>query len=390
MPVDLYQRLNSNFQLDDLEKIIKEPREKIPNVLNVNDQSIVEVRELHSDLSDFLGALKTNLHIFCFFRIHNSDFFSAIIKQKYFGLLEEREAQQDSIKRIQLLSFAAEEVICHAMQAVNGELSLKEMGMSLSTQAGKELATLQFFVREAFTDKKDIYVGYEGYESLYSMHNVQELMQLFDDICRLHRLQKCQDDLVFKMLYENSEQMLNPQDICLKQAIQMRDQFCNNLPNVNGEFTDLISLFKEVKCCVDCIEFCKKMRFAGEKGKRLFLAQYNLITQEINDLHEQRVLDDLWVAYNTLFFFLDENIEFQKLTNGLYGLGNLENRSMHMHALRQHEIVFYEEIFNKHEVCLYYTDHVLDLLILLLLCTYRIKVMKALLSSWKVFWKKWM
>ena len=170
----------------------------------------------------------------------------------------------------------------------------------------------------------------------------------------------------------------------------MRDQFCNNLPNVNGKFTDLISLFKEVICCTDCLKFCKKMGFAGEKGKRLFLAQYNLITQEINDLHEQRVLDDLWVAYNTLFFFLDENIEFQKLTNGLCGLGNFENRSMHMQALRKHEIVFYEEIFNKHEVCLYYTDHVPGLLILLLLCTYRIKVMKALLSSWKVFWKKCM
>ena len=179
MPVALYERLNSNFQLDDLEKIIKEPSEKIPSVLNVNDRSIVEVRELHSDLSNFLGALKTNLHIFCFFRVHSSYFFSEFIEKNYFGLLEEREANQDSIKRVQMLSFATEEVIC---------------------LAGKELATLQFFVREAFTAKKDIDVGYKGYESLYSMYNVQELMQLFHDICRLHRLQKCQDDPIFKML----------------------------------------------------------------------------------------------------------------------------------------------------------------------------------------------
>ena len=341
IPQKLRKELEENIDIEMIEKVISDGSIEVEIPFD-GTKTCVELEQLLKELETFLGPLQSDLPFFCFFHHYGSRFFATFVENKYSEL--NSTSYESCTKRLHL---AVEGAITVVLDAVKGNITLKDMQLELSKDTSKEFALFEFFTHEFYKYYEP--QGHAGIEALLSLASFRNGMLIIEEVCTQCELVHCLEDSTFQELCEYA-QVLRPETVVLNKAHEIKASFCKNLPNYNGNFDVYFKLFNELKNSFAYIQFCRKMGFVGEEGKRSFYAQRNLITQEIQYMLEQRALNDLWDAYTTLYYFVDSNITYDAWINGLKQLGNIETRVTQIQALQQHSIAQLDQLFSRQEV----------------------------------------
>ena len=352
IPQKLRKELEESIDIEMIKEVISDASIEVEIPFD-GTKTCVELEQILKELKTFLGPLQSDLPFFCFFHHYSSGFFATFVEKKYSELLLEASlpltdnstSYEISTKRLHL---AVEGAIAVVLNAVKGNITLKDMQLELSKDTSKEFALFEFFTYEFYKYYEP--QGHAGIEALLSLASFQNGMLIIEEVCSQCELVRCLEDSTFQELCEYAQVLRFPETVVLNKAPEIKASFCKNLPNYNGNFDVYFVLFNELKNSFAYIQFCRKMGFVGEEGKRSFYAQRNLITQEIQYMLEQRALDDLWDAYTTLFYFVDSRITYNAWINGLKQLGNIETRVTQIQALQQHSIAQLEQLFSRQEV----------------------------------------
>ena len=352
IPQKLRKELEESINIEMIEEVISDGSGEVEIPFN-GTKTCVELELLLENLVKFLGPLQKDLPIFCFFHHFSSGFFAKCVEKKYSELLYETSLPLTNNSTsyevsTNMLHFAVEGAIAVVLEAVKGNITLKHMQLELSKDTGKEFVLFEFFTN--VFHKYHEPQGRTGIEALLSLASFRNGMLIIEEVCTTCELVHCLEDSTFQELCEYAKILRIPEAIVLHKAPEIKASFCKNLPNYNGNFDVYFVLFNEVKNSFAYIQFCRKMGFVGEEGKRSFYAQRNLITQEIQYMLEQRALNDLWDAYTTLYYFIDSSITYDAWINGLKQLGNIETRVTQIKALQQHSILQLEQLFSRQEV----------------------------------------
>ncbi len=286
------------------------------------------------NLKKFLGPLHEHLTHFCFFEHFKSDFFRKFMTRNL-----------DNVQHTCYnLSKICDSALSYVHQTVQGDVTLSKLGLDLCKNTREEISNFEKFV----TEKDKVHVecrGQEGFDALMLLTKIHEGVPLLKDVCETFELENCIQDQTLQKLSEFSNRLQIPEDISLKDAFDMRKNFEEAFPNRKGEFNVYFNLFKELKSSFKYVEFLRIKGFIGEGGKIKFSEERNLITQEIQDTLEQRILDDLWDAYSTLSHFLDHQVTYHTLTLGLEKLHNVEKCTLQIKALQKHTIRQLDTVF---------------------------------------------
>ena len=352
IPQELRKELEDAIDTEMIKEFISDGSSEVEIPFD-GTKTCVELELLLKELEKFLGPLQSDLPFFCFFHHYGSRFFATFVENKYSELLLETSlpltdnptSYEISTK---MLHLAVEGAIAVVLDAVKGNITLKHMQLELSKDTSKEFALFEFFTNQFYKYYEP--QGHTGIEALLSLASFQNGMLIIEEVCTQCELVHCLEDSTFQELCEYAKILRFPETVVLNKAPEIKASFCKNLPNYNGNFDVYFELFNELKNSFAYIQFCRKMGFVGEEGKRSFYAQRNLITQEIQYMLEQRALDDLWDAYTTLYYFIDSSITYHAWINGLKQLGNIETRVMQIKALQQHSILQLEQLFSRQEV----------------------------------------
>ena len=352
IPQKLRKELEESIDIQMIKEVVSDHSGEVEISCNGN-KTCIALELLLKALVRFLGPLQNDLPILCFFHHFGSKFFATFVENKYSELLfktslpltDNPTSYDISTHRLHL---AVEGAIAVVLDAVKGNITLKDMQLELSQDTSKEFALFEFFTKEFYKYHEP--QGHTGIQALLSLASFRNGMMIIKEVCTQCELVHCLEDSTFQQLCEHAEILRIPEAVVLHKAPEMKASFCKNLPNYNGNFDVYFVLFNELKNSFAYIQFCRKMGFVGEEGKRSFNAQRNLLTQEIQYMLEQRALDDLWDAYTTLFYFVDSRITYNAWINGLKQLGNIETRVTQIQALQQHSIAQLEQLFSRQEV----------------------------------------
>ena len=352
IPQKLRKELEESINIEMIEEVISDGSGEVEIPFN-GTKTCVELELLLEKLVKFLGPLQNDLPIFCFFHHLGSRFFVKCVEKKYSELLYETSLPLTNNPTsyeisTNMLHLAVEGTIAVVLDAVKGNITLKHMQLELSKDTSEEFVLFEFFTK--VFHKYHEPQGHTGIEALLSLARFRNGMLIIEEMCTQCELVHCLEDSTFQELCEYADILRIPETIVLHKAPKIKASFCKNLPNYNGNFDVYFELFNELKNSFAYIQFCRKMGFVGEEGKRSFYAQRNLITQEIQYMLEQRALDDLWDAYTTLYYFIDSSITYHAWINGLKQLGNIETRVTQIKALQQHSILQLEQLFSRQEV----------------------------------------
>ena len=352
IPQKLRKELEESIDIEMIEEVISDGSGEVEIPFD-GTKTCVELELLLEKLVKFLGPLQSDLPIFCFFHHFGSRFFAKCVENKYSELLLKTSLPLTDNPTsyeisMHMLHLAVEGAIAVVLDAVKGNITLKDMQLELSKDTSKEFVLFEFFTKEFYKYYK--LEGRTGIEALSSLTRFRNGMLIIEEVCTQCELVHCLEDSTFQELCEYAKILRFPETIVLHKAPKIKASFCKNLPNYNGNFDVYFVLFNELKNSFAYMQFCRKMGFVGEEGKRSFYAQRNLITQEIQYMLEQKALDDLWDAYTTLYYFIDSRITYHAWINGLKQLGNIETRVIQIKALQQHSILQLEQLFSRQEV----------------------------------------
>ena len=344
MPKDLHDELQEMVDLSPIDTFLAKycgTQEEIQLKFN-ESKNIVETEKLLRRLREFLGPLCDSLHIFCFFNTFTCSFFKNSIERQCYS-------SNESVISVEKLSLACDEAVKVIKKAASGNVTLNQLGLSISNEETKiEISIIQFFTKQ-IDDSIDCNCDV-GFKALCSLANIDQVMSLIEVICKKYELNNCMQDPTFLKLSSHAEKLRIPEEITLKSAIDIEDEFKEGLPNLSGNYNVYIKLYCELTSCVPYAQFLRSKGFIGEEGKRKFSQERNLITQEIQHTLEQRILDDLWDAYSILCYFLNTEIVFHEWKNGLQSLNDVESCTMQIKALQQHSINQLENVFALKEV----------------------------------------
>ena len=351
IPQKLRKQLEESIDIEMIKEFISDGSGEV-EIPFEGTKTCVELELLLENLVKFLGPLQNDLPIFCFFHHFGSGFFTKFVDNKYSELLFGTDNLTSYEISTNMLHLAVEGAIGVVLDALKGNITLKHMQLELSKDTIKEFQLFEFFMKEFY--KYNSCQGHTRIEALLSLQRFRNGMLIIEEVCTQCELVHCLEDSTFQVLCEYAEILRIPETVVLHEAPEIKASFCKNLPNYNGNFDVYFVLFNELKNSFAYIQFCRKMGFVGEEGKRSFYAQRNLITQEIQYMLEQRALDDLWDAYTTLYYFIDSRITYHTWINGLKQLGNIETRVIQIKALQQHTILQLEQLFSRQEVSIPY------------------------------------
>ena len=352
IPQKLRKELEESIDIEMIKALISDGSGGVEISFN-GTKTCVELELLLEELVKFLGPLESDLPIFCFFHHVSSKFFATFVENKYSELLFDASLPlTDNPTSYEIstnmLHLAVEGAIAVVLDAVKGNITLKDMQLELSEDTVREFQLFEFFMKKFY--KYNNPQGQTQIEALLSLASFRNGMLIIEEVCTKCALVHCLKHSTFQELCEYAEILRIPETVVLHKAPEIKASFCTNLPHYNGNFDVYFKLFNELKNSFAYIQFCRKMGFVGEEGKRSFYAQHNLITQEIQYMLEQRALDDLWEAYTTLYYFIDSSITYHAWINGLKQLGNIETRVIQIKALQQHSILQLEQLFSRQEV----------------------------------------
>ena len=312
-------------------------------------KNVVEVENLLKNLKSILGPLCYNLHIFSFFRNFNSTCFWHFVKARYAERLNKLNMEFTVSICAQTLSLACDDTMKFVDKAVEGNVSLNELGLRLTKETGEELGVFEFFIAKfvGYTDR----LGHQGFLALLSLNKIREGVLMMQEVFSRCDLCHCMQHERFERLSNFAELLRIPLDVQLNVALNIKEEFSNGLPNSNGNFDIYFELFKEIKNAFEYINFLRSKGFVGNDGKRKFAKERTLMTQEIQHTLEQRMIDDLWDAYSTLIFFLDTDITYEEFKEGLQKLSDIEKCVQQIKTLKAHSITEIKRIFALREVC---------------------------------------
>ena len=310
-------------------------------------RSLMETVVLLAQLKVFLGPLVNLLPEICFFQHFNSQFFINSTKHCLTEPLVTTCILSEFSQAINL-SAACQRALSIVCRTAEGDATLKELEFEPCDSTGKEIAIFEMFATQRHTNR--VCYGYGGFKALLSLKNIYEGMGFLQEIFDLFELVLCIRDITFEKLLDFSGRLRVCRKVPLKTAYCMKEDFHRGLPNCEGDFEVYFDLFKELRNSSMHVQFLRNKGFIGEAGKRKFSQERNLITQEIQQTLDQRILDDLWDAYSVLSIFLDTKITYSALKNGLEKLNNIEKCLLRIKALHQHSIKALDRIFALKEV----------------------------------------
>ena len=317
-------------------------------------KNLLELESLFENLRKFLGPIWDDLPKICFFRHCNSNFFVKSTKDRLRrsvqSLAQQDAKQVNENSYITALSEACAGTLSVINQAIEGNITLNQLGLDLSEETGKEISIFEASSNNNDDHEQRSSYGEKGFEALMSLTNIHEGVQLFESVCNKYELEMCIHDDVLQKLSMYSSRLRIPEDVQLKTAFHMKMEFHSGFPNLNGDFETFFELFRELRNSFMYVQFLRSKGFIGEAGKRKFSQERNLITQEIQNSIEQKILDDLWDAYSVLSYFLDTKISYQNLKSCLESLNNIERSVLQIKALQQHSIQQLDKVFALKEV----------------------------------------
>ena len=316
--------------------------------LKFNDtKNLGQTEQLLDKLREFLGPqLSEMLPSICFFQHFQSTFFINFTQES----LKPPPDDKYGLNEFQTLSEACEKALSLIYRAAEGNVTLKELKLDISDATGREISIFETFALQR--NSEQVCYGHEGFKALMSLSNIHEGMRLLEEIFDRFQLQFCVKDSTFQNLVSKSYALRIYEDVHLKDAFKIKGDFHDGLPNIKGNFEVYFVLYRELKNYFQYVQFLRNKGFVGEAGKRKFSQERNLITQEIQQTLEQRILDDLWDAYSVLSHFLDTRITYESLKAGLEKLNNVEKCVLQIKALHQHSIKDLDRVFALKEVSL--------------------------------------
>ena len=310
-------------------------------------RSLKETYVLLVKLETFLGPLVDFLSEICFFQHFKSQFFIKFTKRCLKQPLVTTCILSEFSQAINL-SAACQRALSIVCQTAEGDATLEELELEACDSTGKEIAIFEMFATQRHTNR--VCYGYGGFKALLSLKNIYEGMGILKEIFNRFELVLCIRDITFEKLLDFSGRLRVCKNVPLKEAHCMKEDFHHGLPNCEGDFEVYFDLFKELRNSYLFVQFLRNKGFIGEAGKRKFSQERNLITQEIQQTLDQRILDDLWDAYSVLSIFLDTKITYSALKNGLEKLNDIEKCLLRIKALHQHSIKAIDRVFALKEV----------------------------------------
>ena len=337
LPFDLIVSIKHTYY--DIQKLVQERGNKIislPAFHQSNDKSISNFVSMCKKLETFIGPLQKNVMYLLAFHY---------LKSKYVTLLMTK-----NMKDTTALSVAVDDCLKNIQQAiVDGSFCLNEMYLDLSIESQSEVKQLAKFVKKQFSGSYKQY-GLDGFNALQSMEHLRVLTTSLSELFFKFGIEKCYSSSTFSKLSDNCKELENPQLIPLRHAVDIQNLFHEVFPHTSERCEELLQLFKEITLAEPYVRFCKRIGFGGENGKRLFLSRYNFILQEIHNLSEQHAVDALWMAYNTIFPFIDDDMDFNMFCRIMQNLGNIQKKITQVRTLCQQNLGLLEECFTRDEV----------------------------------------
>ena len=348
---DLLKNVTESYDIEHLHRVKSNCDIPLPPAAKKEDRTVSSFINLHTDLENFLGPLKHNIMYLLSFDDLKSTYIQHLMAETYF-MSETRIATPTVLS----------EAIQYCMQKVrdaivDGSVCLKEM--SLDMNSTKEVTGLAKFVRRHFGSQTQY--GAEGFKALNSMSHFQQLIVCLSELFLIFDLKNCISAPKFQELMSDCQRLQNPISINLKEAVELQNALYKIFPHTVETCEELFHLLQEIKKTELYVNFCKQKGFAGESGKRLFLTKYNFLLQEIHDLAEQHAVDALWMAYHTIFLFIDEEVDFNTFCRHMHTLGNtsIMKKISQLKALQYQNLPLLEKCFMRDEVCMCsYDEHV--------------------------------
>ncbi len=320
----------------------------IPHLKINSSKTVVELEDLLHKLICILGSLRHNLHNFSFFKNFKSACFWKRVEDYYAERMMDVVGGDFTINNCaKALSLACDDAVIFVNKTVEGNVSLNELGLGLSKDTEEELCIFEFFVKQSsgYTVPR----GHAGFLALQSLTNIGVGVIKMEEVFNLYDLHSCMQNSKFRRLSEFAELLRLPLEVRLSIALDIKQEFCSSLPNLNGDFDVYFELFEIMKGVLGYVKFLRSKGFVGTDGKRKFSKERTLMTQEIPCL-EQKMIDDLWDAYSTLIFFLDTDVAYEKFIDGLQKLDNVETCMKQIKTLKTHPIREITRIFALKEV----------------------------------------
>ncbi len=347
LPLEIHNSLGDLYDIEGARANVQ-AKDIIPLPVTADEKAtnILKFFQVHNQLENFLGPLKTNVsYLICFDNL-KSKFIKMLMAEKYFQI---KAKDRNATILHEAIQYCIEKVKC---AIADGSISLNEMNLDLAGSEN-EIKSLGNFVRREFKINTVLY-GWRGFAALCHMSHFQNLVPHLAQLFTQFELRNCLSSQTFELLTNYCEQLKNPASVLFSKAVEMQNTFQNFFLLSPEKCEELILLFEEIKQAELYVNFCKRKGFGGENGKRLFNMRYNFILQEMHDLSEQHAVDALWMAYNgTILFFIDENADFKDFAKNIRSLGNIKNAIAQLKALQHQSLQFIEECFSRDEVFLY-------------------------------------
>ena len=342
LPLELLSNLGDMYDIEGArENVVAKNIIPMSVVADENSINILKFFRVYKQLESFLGPLKTNFtYLICFDNLKNK-FIKMLMVKKYFQFKSKTRTTATLHEAIQ---YCIEKVKCAFL---DGSICLNDMNLDVDSE--NEMKNLKKFVEREFKSNNNL-IGWKGFVALNSMSHFQRLIPDLSELFLQFELKNCLSSDTFEILLNYCQQLENPASVSFLKAVEMKNAFHRLFPFSTERCKELQQLFEELKLADKYVNFCKENKFYGEDGKRLFLTKYNFILQEIHDLAEQHAVDALWMAYNTIFLFIDENVEFQSFTRNLQSLGNIRKIISQLIALRLQNLELLKECFTRDEV----------------------------------------
>ncbi len=335
LPSDLIESIKNTY--NNVQKLSQERGNKIislPALRQTNDKSILSFVSMCTKLETFLGPLQKNIKYLLAFEY---------LKSKYVTLLMTRE-----MKDTTALSLAVDDCLKTVQHAiVDGSFCLNQMYLNITSQS--EMQRLANFVKKEFSGSYQQY-GMDGFIALQSMEHFRALTTSLSELFFKFGIEKCCSSSTFIKLSDDCKELETPELIPLRHAVDIQISLHEIFPRTSERCEELLQLFKELTLAEPYVKFCKRIGFGGEIGKRLFLNRYNFILQEIHNFTEQHAVDALWMAYNTIFLFIDDDMDFNMFCRSMQSLGNIHKKITQVRTLCQQNLGLLEECFTRDEV----------------------------------------
>ncbi len=305
---------------------------------------LIQLKELVMSLTTFLTDVEDNLDLLTFFILCNSEIFDKYLKHQLkvveeadtpkrnspenprLSIIPDMVPEKKQIRAVgvsvETLSRALENTKQYIFRLIQGNAMYTEIIASgslnlRSMDIDREFGILNGYGEHATIDMRNA-EGLQGIKAMLQLFQYARHIEVIQNVCEQYKLEACLVDPDFQELMELVAMLKEAEtknNLTAKDAIDKMNKVADILYLNTKQNSRFLDLFAAVSDSADFHQFMvQEKQFVGEKGKGLFLQQYQLITTQLqHEEYNEVVLNHLFAAFKMITPFTEKDLGFGEL-----------------------------------------------------------------------------